>query len=387
MPRLLAVALSVSTVVLTVATVVGAFRDHGGRPEDDVGAALASSVGVVFLSVGLLILARMPLHVIGWILLVLALDASVMVYAGQFAVPDAEAFGTAEIVAGVTWSVAIALVVILMLVFPTGRPISPRWRWAVWSAAVWPPLVGAVAFASPVAMRQGRLVPNETGLDGPPGQLLAALLPVLFWAIVPLVIVGGAAVVVRFTRARGDERQQLKWVASAAAALAIVSLLSFTPVWDGWLALLDDVSILALPIAIAIAILRHRLYDIDVIIRRTLVYGSLTILLGAAYAGGVVLLTQLFGSVTNGNQFAVAASTIGVVVLFQPLRRRLQASVDRRFYRSRFNAGRIVEEFGTRLRDEVDYDSLSSALRGAVMQALQPTSTSIWLRRPPGSAR
>jgi hypothetical protein len=276
--------------------------------------------------------------------------------------------------------VAVALVVILMLVFPTGRPISPRWRWAVWSAAVWPPLLIAVNFVSPQMLRAGVLVPNPNGVSGPLGQVLFLMLQLLVLALAPLLIVGVAAIVIRFTRARGDERQQLKWVASAAAALVVVALFSFTPVWGGWLALLDDLSILTLPIAIAIAILRHSLYDIDVIIRRTLVYGALTVLLGAVYAASVVTLTQFLGAFARDNQLAVAASTIAVAILFQPLRRRVQDSVDRRFYRSRVHAGRIVEALGAQLRNEVDLDSLTADLCRAVAETMQPTTTSVWLR-------
>jgi hypothetical protein len=386
MPRLLAAALSVPTVVLTAATIVGAIRHPSGPTEDMVGVAISACTGLAFLLVGLLVLGNMPRHVIGWILVALGLDVSVMIFTGQLR-SDPVTAEAGEIISGATWAVAIPLVAILMLVFPTGRPISSRWRWAVWSAAVWPPVVLALNVASPVSMRDGRLVTNANGLGGPPGDFLAFLLPVLFWAIAPLVLVAGAAVVVRFRQARGDERQQLKWVAFAGAGIGVVAILSFTPVWGGWLALLDDVSILALPVAIAIAILRHRLYDIDVIIRRTLVYGTLTVLLGTIYAGGVVLLTQLLGAFANGNQFAVAVSTIAVVVLFQPLRRRVKASVDRRFYRSRFDARRIVEALGAQLRTEVDLDSLTAALSGAVTQTMQPTSTSVWLRWRPGGAR
>lgn len=385
MLRLVAVALSVPTVVLTAVTLVSAFPDQSGRPEDSAAIALQAAISITFLATGLFIVARMPSHVVGWILVALALDVS-LVFIERWPVPLLSA-GAAEVIAGGAWTVGIALVVILMLVFPTGRPISPRWHWAVWSAALWPPLLLAVNFFSPQMMRGGVLGPNANGVAGPLGELLFLVLRVMVLGFAALLIVGGAAAVVRFSRARGDERQQLKWVASAAAALAVIMLITFTPVWGGWLALLDDLSILALPTTIAIAILRHRLYDIDVIIRRTLVYGALTVLLGAVYAGSVVLLTQLLGSFADGNQFAVAVSTIAVVVLFQPLRRHVKTSVDRRFYRSRFDARRIVEALGAQLRNEVDLDSLTEALSGAVTQTMHPTSTSVWLRWRPGGAR
>jgi hypothetical protein len=199
-------------------------------------------------------------------------------------------------------------------------------------------------------------------------------------AVAPLLIVGAASVVIRFTQARGDERQQLKWVASAAAAIAMGALLSFTLVLGGWLALLDDLSILALPIAIAIAILRYRLYDIDRLIIRTIAYTIVTGLLAAGYAG-MVLLLHIALPVSQRSSIVVAATTLAMVALFGPLRDRVQALVDRRFNRRRYDAQRTLDSFGATLRSETNLDILSSDLVAVVTDTMQPIHVSLWLRR------
>jgi hypothetical protein len=188
-----------------------------------------------------------------------------------------------------------------------------------------------------------------------------------------------AALLVRFRRSRGIERQQLKWFTYAAALAPLPGLVY--EVAPGIFGLLRAIILPLVPVAIGIAMLRYRLYEIDRIINRTLVYGTLTAILGLIYAGAVLVLGQLFGGVgTDPPSWAVAGATLIVAALFQPARRRVQAVVDRRFNRRRYNAARTVEGFSGRLRDEIDLDTLSTELLAVVDQTMQPTAASLWLR-------
>jgi hypothetical protein len=193
------------------------------------------------------------------------------------------------------------------------------------------------------------------------------------------------SLIVRFRRSRGVERQQLKWFTYAGALVLLIPLIGFVvpSLANGAFVLVG-----ALPIAVGIAILRHRLYDIDRLINRTLVYGLLTAILGALYAGVVLVLGQLFGGIgAEPPSWAVAGATLAVAALFQPARRRIQAVVDRRFNRRKYDAARTVEVFSVRLRDEVDLDTLSAELLTVVDQTVQPTQASLWLRPPIEQAR
>ena len=188
-----------------------------------------------------------------------------------------------------------------------------------------------------------------------------------------------ASLVVRFTRARGLERQQLKWFVYAAG-LGVAVLVLPTPIPDFLEWTLAPVGLSA---AAAVAILRYRLYDIDRIINRTLVYGVLTAVLGLGYAGAVLLFGQLFGGVRATPTWAVAGTTLAVAALFQPARRRIQTAVDRRFNRRKYNAATTIQAFSTRLRDQIDLDTLSTELLAVVDQTTEPTRVSLWLRPSP----
>jgi hypothetical protein len=216
--------------------------------------------------------------------------------------------------------------------------------------------------------------------------LFRVLQPVSAICFPVVLICSAASIVVRFRRARGLERQQLKWLAYAVAVFAVVVALASRE-WTGW-AVAQVAALLALgfiPVAIGIAILRYRLYDIDRVISRTLVYAVLTATLTLTYAVVVLVLGQLFGE-AGGNppSWAVAGATLAVAALFQPLRRRIQRLVDRRFNRRRYDAARTVEAFSGRLREEIDLDSLSAELLAVVDQTMQPTEASLWFR-PQGS--
>jgi hypothetical protein len=225
-------------------------------------------------------------------------------------------------------------------------------------------------------------VMNPYGVDTPllePLEGLAALLLVIG-------LVGSSvSLVLRFRRATGEQRQQIKWLA-LAGAVAAATIPIATAGYDLWgeraTNIASMISVLGLPVATGVAILRYRLYDIDVVINRTLVYGALTATLLGVYLGTVLVLQLALSGVTEGSGLAVAGSTLAVAALFRPARRRIQGIVDRRFFRRKYDAALTLERFGTRLRDEVDLDTLGSELSGVVAQTMQPASVSLWLRRP-----
>jgi hypothetical protein len=275
---------------------------------------------------------------------------------------------------------------VLLLLYPTGRLLSRRWRPVAWAVAAWG-LLGLVALvANPELADPGFWDP--VGGRGLGGQFATKAIEsdvAIGWLLVLLALMLAAtalaSLVVRFRRARGVERQQLKWLAYGWGLSAAANTL--VPV--SWAAgILPWLVNWAVAIAIAVAILRYRLYDIDRLINRTLVYGLLTALLAAVYAGIVLVLGQLFGGIsTEPPSWAVAGATLAVAALFQPARRRIQAVVDRRFNRRKYNAVKTVETFSARLRDEVDLDTLSVELLAVVDQTMQPSKVSLWLRPAP----
>jgi hypothetical protein len=274
-----------------------------------------------------------------------------------------------------------------LLLFPDGRLPSPRWRPIAGAAVVVIALLGTGTALSPEdVLSPGVVVASPIRLvEGGP------LLDVLGWPsgvfAIGVALACLAAPFVRFRAASGVERQQLKWFAYGAALIPAVALVAIigSLVAPGVLestagANLWPLSVAGIPIATAVAILRLRLYDIDVLINRTLVYVALSAVLVAAYVVGLAAFQFLLSPFTAGSPIAVAASTLGVVALFQPLRRRIQALVDRRFYRQRYDAERTLDAFTARLRDQVDLDALRGELLGVVADTLQPTQASVWLR-------
>ena len=207
---------------------------------------------------------------------------------------------------------------------------------------------------------------------------------VMYLALPLLLAVSGAAVIVRFRRSRGDERQQIKWFAYAVAVMVFLFAFWFSLALAGLVrpdALLWTVPPLGLPVAVGIAILKYRLYDIDLVINRTLVYGTLTVTLALVYLGGVVVLQETFRALTGQeSQLAIVASTLLIAALFVPLRRRVQSFIDRRFYRRRYDAARTLQDFSGRLRERTDLDDLRAELLGVVRETVQPEHASLWLR-------
>jgi hypothetical protein len=284
----------------------------------------------------------------------------------------------------VTIAACLAAVGFVLLLTPTGSPPSPRWRgWARVSAvAVAVTLVAAVVAPGsldPLAQYvSGPMDPQVYGGALRVANQLALLVGVL------TVLAGAGSLVVRFRHARGTERQQLKWVALAAALTGLAMLAAAVLIAAGEVNLGAWASVFGvafLPVATGAAILRYRLYDVDRIVSRTLAYGLLTVLLGLGYAAVVLGLGRLL---PQGSSLAVAAATLAMAAVFQPARRRVQQAVDRRFNRRRHDAARIIEGFGSHLRDQVDLDTLTSEVLAVAEQTMQPTRASLWLGPPPG---
>jgi hypothetical protein len=354
---------------------------------------LLSAALLAFPTVGALVASRRRGNAIGWLFCVVGVLFGVQsaaygwgVYA-LFAQPG-ELPG-AELAAWLsTWlfvPVLFCIPVYLFLLFPDGRPISRRWRPVAW-------LAGAGLLATTVgnALSPGRLegppfeaIENPLGLAGG-GEALNLTTVLGYWLTLASILLAGASVVLRFRRAGGRERQQLMWFASAAALFAATTIV-YTFLLAGVAERAGQISTLlafaGIPVAVGVAILRHRLYDIDVLINLTLVYGPLTAVLVAAYFGGVVGLQYVFRTLTGGeSQLAMVASTLAIAALFNPLRRRIQSFIDRRFYRRKYDSRKTLEEFSVKLRDETDLVALNENLVGVVRETMQPTHVSLWLR-------
>jgi hypothetical protein len=346
---------------------------------------LVAMVGMA--TVGAVLAGRRPRHPVGWLMLALGLSVTVdgltdgYARYGLLASPGAvPAVGHVRAL-GDTFALWPACIGFILLLTPTGSLPSPRWRWWARIAAVAPlawtaaTVLGTATTGFPpfYTFQNPYFVP---ALESP---ALAVALPALVITLLSAVV-GGASLVVRFRRARGVERQQLRLVASAAVVAAVgipvaVAGISIQSAAVVGVAVLGSAAVLCL--AIAAAILRYRLYDLDRIISRTVAYALLTVLLGLAYAAVALVLGRLLG---RDSSLAVAGATLAVAGAFQPLRRRVQAAVDRRFNRRRHDAVRIIAAFGTRLRDQVDLDVLHTELLAVVDQTMQPTRASLWLR-------
>jgi hypothetical protein len=357
---------------------------------------------VIFATMGALIVARQPANLIGWSFVAAGLGLALQAFGGQYAIyalltaPGSLPGGAwlAWVPSWLTTPASYSALAALLLLFPNGRLLSPRWRPVAWMVAGWIALVAVGNFAYPP--ESYLRVEAPVSLNQPAGRILKTIGD-LGWLLGTLAIPAAAAsLVVRFRRSRRVERQQLKWLAYAAALLA-VGVLGVALVASleqlGWVrpssaqpmaTVTGAVAILGLtglPITAGMAILRYRLYEIDRLINRTLVYGLLSALLAAIYAGLVLGLGQLFGGLgAEPPSWAVASATLAVAALFQPARRRIQQAVDRRFNRRKYNASKTIEAFSVRLRDEVDLDALTAELLAVVDQTIQPTRASLWLR-------
>ena len=343
-----------------------------------------------FATIGLVLALRRPVNPIGWLYgaagLAWAYTLPMSPWIDQLVREHRPLPLVARFVAAtgdLSWAPAIALGVTLpALLLPNGRLRSPRWRLVVGMSVTGITLISVAGPLSPGPLEEMG-IDNPFGLAGPAGAVagaLAILGVLLHWLSLPPAAV---CVVLRFRSSRGVERQQMRWVAAGAAG-AVVGLLVSLPAGLGLVPnAISHVIFLALllpPVAIAVAVLRYRLYDLDRVISRTLTYALLTVLLGLGYAGVVLGLGRLL---PDSSSLVVAAATLVAVAAFSPLRRRVQGLVDRRFNRRRYDAARTLEGFAARLRDQVDLDGLHGELLAVVDQTMQPTRASLWLRHAP----
>ncbi len=363
---------------------------------------------LAFPVVGALIASRRPENPIGWICLAVGtiwmlynVTTAYGVY-GLLARPGSVPF-PAEVgsLGESLWAPAIGLLgTYLILLFPDGRLPSRRWRPVAWlsGAVIVLASAGVALFPEPLPELGG--IQNPFGLYGYPEVAYAMF---NFLVLLPLCILASAvSLIVRFRRSGGEVREQIKWIAFAASLLGlvllveVVSALIVAPDNFGtggsqpfWLKLLQDavtLSYAGIPVAVGFAVLKYRLYDIEVVINRTLVYGSLTAMLALVYFGGVATTQAIFRALTGQEeqpQLAVVVSTLVIAALFNPLRRRIQSFIDRRFYRRKYDAAKTLEAFSAKLRDETDLDALSGDLVGVVRETMQPAHVSLWLRPDP----
>jgi hypothetical protein len=367
---LASIALGVGAVALVL--------QNGYSLTDAMNEGPSIEVALTFPVVGALIASRHPRNAIGWIFCLAGLSQGLIQVAYLYA-EHASTQGrlpAADIAAWLStwiWIPAVgSLLTFVPLLFPTGQPISRRWRPIAWVSAL---TIGSLATL--VAASTWRLRGKQ-----PLGDIeaISRWFQPLLLLLLGCGLASAASLIFRFRASRGAERQQLKWFAfMAPAVVALVILDGLQLEGASWL--IDMLGLLlvpCLPVAVGIAIVRYRLYDIDRIINRTLVYGALTALLAVTYVAIVAAASSLVGS----SEITTAGATLAVAALFGPLRRRVQGFIDRRFYRRRYDAAQTLEAFGARVRDEVDLETLTGELLGVVRTTMQPVHASLWLREP-----
>jgi hypothetical protein len=340
-----------------------------------------------FSGVGALVASRQPGNAIGWIfcgaaLLGPALGPLADAYAWYWLDGHAASEGLAKAgasYASLGWMPEVLVpITFLLLLFPDGRLLTPRWRPVAWCAALGIAGAFVTTALTPGALEDFPQIQNPFGIHS---GLRDALEGLSFLLLLIGVVGAPLSLYLRLRRASGQQREQIKWLVWAGA-VAVVTFVIGVAGYDVWGETISNaailLSVLGLAVATGIAILRYRLYDIDVVINRTLVYAVLTATLAGAYLASVLLLQLVL---SPSSDLAIAGSTLAVAALFQPARRRIQAAVDRRFYRRRYDAARTLERFGGTLRDEVDLDSLGAELRGVVSETMHPAHVSLWLRK------
>jgi hypothetical protein len=353
---------------------------------------------LVYVVVGVVLTLKLPRHPVGWLLLGAGTFFQLSDAAGGYSwaafirAPGTLPLGEVALLIGFAWLPALGCIFLAVMLFPTGRLPSRRWR----LPAALVVIVFVLMLAGSLANREFPVQQSFFGEGGAPLNVasplaidasLATLLGYIPSTPLSFVVflIPVAMVVARFRAAAGKERQQLKWFAYASSILVVFfvvtnvvpGLFSFLPLF---VPLAGAVAICLIPISVAIAILRYRLYDIDVLIKRTIVYGASTAAIAALFWLGILALQRLLSPITSGSEVAIAASTLVSLALFQPVRRRVQDAVDRRFDRSRYNAARTVDAFADQLRDEVNLDELRADLLGAVQLTVAPAHASVWLR-------
>jgi hypothetical protein len=388
-------------VAMFLASVVLHVLAHASQEPTSAGNTLSElSIFLSFLAfpiVGALIASRHPRNPVGWICLVVGLFWT-LIFLGD-SIPSSGPYPvTMDALTQAIWIPPVGLLgIYLILLFPDGKLPSRRWRPLAWLSGVVMVLASLAITFAPGPLEGHPGVRNPLGLEGAPAWVAIAGLFIVL--LLPLCMLASAlSLVLRYRRSAGEEREQIKWIAFAASVVGLLYLITMvssftysgpwggagTPVWLGLLQQAALVSFTAVPIAVGIAVLKYRLYDIDVIINRALVYGSLTATLVALYFGSVVLLQGALRSLTGQeSQLAVVASTLAIAAMFNPLRRRLQGLVDRRFYRRTYDARKTLETFSAKLRDETDLEVLNNDLVVVVRETMQPAYVTLWLRPDP----
>jgi len=383
----------VAGVTITLLSLAGATDTRPSSTWGTVGDLLIFVPFLAFPPVGALIASKRPHNPIGWICLTAGLFwmllASVPAGSGPYPV-------TLDALTQWLWVPPVGLLGIYMiLLFPDGKLPSRRWRPLAWFSGAVMVLVSVVFTISPGHLEGHPAgVRNPIGLEGTPPWVATAGIVILL--LLPLCMLSSAlSLVWRYRHAGAEMREQIKWVAFAASLAAVVYLttlirgLFFAPEASAaspsvFQEAIVFLSFAGIPVAIGFAVLKYRLYDIDLLINRALVYGSLTVLLGATYFGGVVLLEHVFRVVTGqGGGLAVVSSTLAIAALFSPLRRRLQMFVDRSFYRRKYDAAKTLEAFSAKLKNETDLDALREDVVGVARRTMQPVHVSLWLRPDP----
>jgi hypothetical protein len=354
---------------------------------------------VFYPTVGALVASSRPENPVGWLLCLYGLGTSIGYFCAEYAIyallAEPNSLPAGEAMAWIlSWVLPIlnGLTVFYILLFPTGRLPSRRWRWLGWLTVIYV-VVGVILAAFSSGALLGILGPiqNPLGIEGFSNIYYKA---VLFTMASLLTLAAALAVFLRLRHAIGVECQQIKWFAYAAVATVSAGILAYiiprvveTPLWFERVGFaLNNGFLPAIPIAIGIAILRYRLYDIDIIINRTLVYGSLTLMLALVYFGGVTSTQVVFTALTGQEeqpQLTIVVSTLLIAALFTPFRHRIQSFIDRRFYRRKYDAAKTLEAFSAKLRTETDLDALSDDLVGVVRETMQPEHVSLWLHPDP----
>ncbi|HEV8043688.1 MAG TPA: hypothetical protein VGP38_00790 [Rubrobacter sp.] len=383
-------------VSLAAGTLILGLANHLGAPLYENWVTL-TIITTTFATLGALVVSRRPGNSIGWIFLVASVAFGVHFFSGQYAVvalaPNGPALPGAAVAAWLSNLVQAAVLfggfLFLVLLFPTGRLLSPRWRVLAWVAALAVAATLVYLALAPGPIEAFPYVRNPFGIeDAAAVELLGT---VGIWTALFCFVAAIVSLVLRFYRSRGEERLQLKWFTYAATVGFLTIMLGnvFAPAaLEGQFgALVWTIAPLSLPVAVAIAILKYRLYDIDRIINRTLVYGLLTAMLVLVYVSSVFSFQYVFRTLAGeASQLVVVASTLAIAALFSPLRWRIQDFIDRRFYRGKYDAARTLEAFSGRLRDETDLNTLSDDLVGVVRETMQPEHVSLWLK-PAGTVR
>jgi len=373
------------------------------RASDFLGLILHSGL-FTLLTFGALIVSRQPDNVMGWIFCGIGfLDALQSFAVGYEIFAGARSYPLVNWVAWVGGAPDLTTFLMLLIVvpylFPTGRVLSRRWRPLLWLSLA---LIISGVFYGAFAVQEVGI--DASRVDANPARIdaIASVISVLNQlgiVVIPVVFLGAVvSMTLRYRRARGVERLQIRWLLWMLGLIVtgVLVLLGGELIAPSLIDMDDDFNLLeiilgvsilvgitcGIPAVLGIAILRYRLYSIDLIVNRTLVYGALTIALGAFYWGSVVVIQQLLDPVTSGSDLAVAGSTLMVAAMVRPLRRRVQAIVDRRFFRRKYDAARTLEAFSAHLRDAVDLNTLASDLRAVVAETMEPASVSLWLRSP-----